>query len=122
MWLSGMLTAVSLGACVPAFFLVMPETRTSIILRRRAAKLRKERGLSDGGRYLCHAEVEKVKFMTAMKNSLIRPLVFLATEPIVMFFSLWVALAVRLQAHLVGRRWLTASGVSCMSRWPGCRT
>jgi hypothetical protein len=37
--------------------------------------------------------VEKLKFWTAMKISLIRPLVFLATEPIVMFFSLWVALA-----------------------------
>lgn len=85
---------VSMGACVPAFFLVMPETRTTIILRRRAAKLRKERGLADGGRYLAHAEMEKVKFMVAMKTSLVRPLIFLATEPIVMFFSLWVALAV----------------------------
>lgn len=72
----------------------MPETRTSIILRRRAAQLRKERGLADGGRYLSHSEIEKVKFLTAMKTSLVRPLVFLATEPIVMFFSLWVALAV----------------------------
>ncbi|KLT43436.1 MFS general substrate transporter [Cutaneotrichosporon oleaginosum] len=84
---------ISLGACVPLFVLVMPETRSSIILRRRAKKLRTERGLSDGGRYLSHPEIEKVRFLTALKTSLTRPLIFLVTEPIVMFFSLWVALA-----------------------------
>lgn len=89
------LTLVALGACVPLFLFIMPETRTSIILRHRATKLRKERGLTDGGRYLTHAETEKVKFTTAMKTSMVRPLLFLVTEPIVMFFSLWVALAVR---------------------------
>lgn len=87
------LTTVSLAAFFPMFILCMPETRSGLILRRRAAMFRKERGLKDGGRYIAQDEVVKVKFLTAMKISLTRPLVFLVTEPIVLFFSLWVALA-----------------------------
>ncbi|WOO80564.1 Efflux pump atB [Vanrija pseudolonga] len=83
---------IILGAFFPVCLVVMRETRATVILRRRAAKLRKERGLSDGGRYLARAEIDKVKFVTAMGQSMTRPLVFLATEPIVTFFSLWIAL------------------------------
>lgn len=85
---------VSLGSLIPLFVMIMPETRSGLILRRRAAKMRKDLGGKEGGmRYLAHDEVEKVAFLTALKTSLFRPLLFLATEPIVMFFSLWVALA-----------------------------
>ncbi|BEI79799.1 hypothetical protein CcaverHIS002_0103280 [Cutaneotrichosporon cavernicola] len=87
------LILITLGACAPLFVFLMPETRGSIILRRRAKKLRQERGLNDGGRYLSHGEMNKVRFLTALKTSMIRPIIFLLTEPIVMFFSLWVALA-----------------------------
>ncbi|TXT07257.1 hypothetical protein VHUM_03427 [Vanrija humicola] len=83
---------IILGAFFPVCLVVMRETRATVILRRRAAKLRKERGLADGGRYLARAEIDKVKFVTAMGQSMTRPLVFLATEPIVTFFSLWIAL------------------------------
>lgn len=71
----------------------MPETRAGVILRRRAEKLRKERGMSDGARYVTRDEVGKVKFSEVMRTSLIRPLVFLTTEPISIFFALWVGLA-----------------------------
>lgn len=74
--------------------LVIPETRETVLLRRRAAKYRKERGMADGGKYLARAEVTKVPFLTAMRVSLLRPLVFLLREPIVTFFSLWVAMGV----------------------------
>lgn len=84
---------IGLGACLPMFIFTMPETRSGLILRRRARKLRKERGMRDGARYLSHDEVEKEKFWPALKRSATRPLYFLATEPIVTFFSLWVALA-----------------------------
>ncbi|KAL1411719.1 hypothetical protein Q8F55_002685 [Vanrija albida] len=83
---------IVLGAFFPVCLVVMRETRATVILRRRAARLRKERGLSDGGRYLARAEIDKVKFVTAMGQSMTRPLVFLLTEPIVTFFSLWIAL------------------------------
>lgn len=84
---------IALGACMPMFVFAMPETRSGLILRRRARKLRKERGMRDGARYLAHDEVEKEAFWVALKRSATRPLYFLATEPIVTFFSLWVALA-----------------------------
>ncbi|GMK59838.1 hypothetical protein CspeluHIS016_0900550 [Cutaneotrichosporon spelunceum] len=84
---------ITLGACAPLFVFLMVETRSSIILRARARALRNERGLGDGGRYISQAEAERVPFLTALRNSMVRPLVFLVSEPIVMFFSLWVALA-----------------------------
>lgn len=84
---------IYIGATVPMFIFMMPETRSVVILRRWAAKLRKQRGLQDGGRYLTHAEMEKVKLITALRTSLVRPLVFLTTEPLCVFFALWVGLA-----------------------------
>lgn len=85
------LISVAIAVCLPLFVLVMKETRPTIILRRRAQELNKTRG---DLRYVSHGEAEKVRFMAALQVSLTRPLLFLATEPIVIFFSLWVALAV----------------------------
>ncbi|WOO83005.1 Efflux pump atB [Vanrija pseudolonga] len=84
---------IGIGAMIPVVVFGLKETRTDIILRRRAAKLRKERGLADGGVYMHASEVDKVSFWSAVTTSLYRPFIFLTTEPIVMFFSLWVALA-----------------------------
>lgn len=86
---------IIMGGFCPIVFVTMRETRSTVLLRRKAAKLRKERGLSDGGaRYIARSEIEKVKFSTAMMQSMSRPIIFLFTEPIVTFFALWIALGV----------------------------
>jgi hypothetical protein len=63
-----------MGAYFPTVFLALKETRASVILRRKARRLRKERGDKDGGRYTARSEVEKVSFAVAMRQSLLRPL------------------------------------------------
>ncbi|WWD00553.1 hypothetical protein V866_007487 [Kwoniella sp. B9012] len=84
--------AMMIAALIVPIFLVMRETRESIILRRRAKKLRKERGLSDGGRYTARSEVGKVNFTEAMKTSSLRAITFLLVEPILLFFSIWMGI------------------------------
>ncbi|GMK56019.1 hypothetical protein CspeluHIS016_0210750 [Cutaneotrichosporon spelunceum] len=83
---------IVIGALLPLMILFMKETRSSVLLTRRARALRKERGLSDGAPYMSQAETEKETFLRAMLHSCSRPLVFLAREPTVMFFSAWIAL------------------------------
>ncbi|WVQ83220.1 hypothetical protein IAT38_005359 [Cryptococcus sp. DSM 104549] len=81
------------GALIPCIFFIMRETREPVLLRRRASKLRKERGLADGGRYTSRSEVGKVGFFDAMKTSCTRPITFLLYEPIVTFFAMWMGIA-----------------------------
>ena len=45
-----------------------------MLLRRKAKKLRDERGMQDGGRYVARSEVNKQELGEAMKRSLSRPL------------------------------------------------
>lgn len=71
---------------ISAFFL--QETRGSIILSRRAARLRQETGNLG---YRCKADEEMASFKVLMKTSLIRPLHFLVTEPIVSVFKFLLA-------------------------------
>jgi hypothetical protein len=68
------LTAVALGVYLPFVIWIMRETRSTVILTRRAKKLRKERGMADGGTYRSRAEETKLPFVQAMKISLVRPL------------------------------------------------
>ncbi|KAK0569354.1 hypothetical protein OC861_001068 [Tilletia horrida] len=66
------------------------ETRGSVLLSRRAAKLRKETG---DQRYRARAEEERASMATLIKTSLTRPLWLLVSEPVVLAFSLWIAFA-----------------------------
>lgn len=68
--------------------LVLRETRGSVLLSRRAARLRKETG---DQRYRAAADVERQSIMTMVRFSLARPFLLLLTEPVVMSFSLWVS-------------------------------
>ncbi|TXT12815.1 hypothetical protein VHUM_01216 [Vanrija humicola] len=86
------LMVIMLGIFFPIVIAVMRETRAPIILARKAKRLRKERGDADGGRYMARGEESKVSFATQMKASLSRPLLFLITEPVVLFFSIWIGL------------------------------
>ncbi|WWC86940.1 uncharacterized protein L201_001820 [Kwoniella dendrophila CBS 6074] len=87
-WIQCML----LAALIVPIFVILKETRETIILRRRAKKLRIERGLSDGGRYTARSEIGKVNFTQAMKTSSLRAITFLIVEPILLFFSIWMGL------------------------------
>ena len=80
--------AIYTGFILIVLVVFLRETRGSIILTRRAAKLRKTTG---DARYKARAELERASVSVLIKNSLTRPLVFLVKEPIVTFFSLWIA-------------------------------
>lgn len=66
------------------------ETRGPVLLSRRAAKMRKECG--NEIQYRCRADDEKLSVAQMVKTSTTRPLIYLFTEPIVMSFTLWIAM------------------------------
>ncbi|POY70052.1 hypothetical protein BMF94_6939 [Rhodotorula taiwanensis] len=76
------------GVLAVLIILFTRETRGSVILSKRARKLRKETGDS---RYQCRSDAERASLAVLMKVSMTRPLYLLGTEAIVFFFSLWVA-------------------------------
>jgi MFS family permease len=71
------------GALVP-FVVAVPETRGSVILKRRARKLRKL-----GKDIFAPAELEDTSLAVLARETLIRPLNMLATEWVVFSFTLW---------------------------------
>lgn len=66
------------------------ETRGSVILSRRAAKLRKETGDS---KYQCRSDAERASIPILIKNSMTRPVYLLATEATVAAFSAFIGFA-----------------------------
>ncbi|BGP36379.1 hypothetical protein JCM10450v2_000279 [Rhodotorula kratochvilovae] len=75
------------GVLTVAIIFFTRETRGSVILSRRARKLRKQTG---DERYQCRSDAERASLAVLMKVSMTRPLYLLGTEAIVFFFSLWV--------------------------------
>ncbi|CAO1637396.1 unnamed protein product [Parajaminaea phylloscopi] len=86
-WVQYIQLIISAGSLL-AMCLCLRETRGSVILTRRAIRLRKETG---DQRYRAKAEDEVPSLRILVQQSLTRPLTFLAREPIVLFFSLWIA-------------------------------
>ncbi|GAC97838.1 multidrug transporter [Pseudozyma hubeiensis SY62] len=80
--------AIYTGFILILLLVFLKETRGSILLTRRASKLRKTTG---DQRYKARAELERASVSVLIKNSLTRPLVFLVKEPIVTAFSLWIS-------------------------------
>ena len=78
MILSGATTVLVIG--------LFKETRGSVVLSRRAAKLRKETGLD----YRCKADQERASLAIVVRNGISRPLWFFLTEPIVLSLSIWI--------------------------------
>ena len=78
------------GVYFLALVLILKETRGSVILSRRAAKMREETG---DERYITQADAERESLAILVRVSLTRPIYLLFTEPIVTFFSIWIALA-----------------------------
>ena len=68
------------------FTLFMPETPAPVLLRRKAAKLRKEAG---DDKYHTLEELEK-PFLETIKIALIRPFIMIFTGPIIIFMSICI--------------------------------
>ncbi|POY70051.1 hypothetical protein BMF94_6938 [Rhodotorula taiwanensis] len=76
------------GAIAIVLVLFTRETRASVLLSRRAKKLRDD--LQDD-RYQCRSDAERSSISVLMRVSMTRPLYLLGTEAIVASFSLWAA-------------------------------
>ncbi|KAJ9474114.1 putative drug/proton antiporter YHK8 (putative) [Pseudozyma hubeiensis] len=78
------------GAVVILEFLLLRETRGSVILARRAAKLRKDTG---DQRYRAPSELEAPSLKALLHASTTRAALLLVSEPVVFCFSLYIAYA-----------------------------
>ncbi|WVR09225.1 hypothetical protein IAU60_006289 [Kwoniella sp. DSM 27419] len=87
-WVYGVQALITLVSVV-LNFVVLRETRADVLLSRRARRLTKE----TGKKHLCVADLQKKSFSTVLRVSLVRPIQFLLTEPIVSALSLWIGFA-----------------------------
>ncbi|GAA5888892.1 hypothetical protein JCM6882_002892 [Rhodosporidiobolus microsporus] len=78
------------GILAVAVLFFTRETRGSVILSRRAHKLRKQTG---DMRYQCRSDAERASMAVLFKVSMTRPFYLLFTEAIVFSFSVWVGFA-----------------------------
>lgn len=74
---------------IPIFWFILRETRGDVILAKRAKKLRKE---TDKPIY-AESELNRPSIVELLKQSFYRPAKMLTTEPVVIFFTLWVSFA-----------------------------
>ncbi|OJJ03869.1 hypothetical protein ASPVEDRAFT_54176 [Aspergillus versicolor CBS 583.65] len=74
---------------VPIFWLILRETRADVILRNRARKIRKE----TGRHVYAQAEINSPSTLRLLQISFKRPTKMLLTEPVVIFFTLWISFA-----------------------------
>ena len=77
------------AALIPVFYLILSETRPDVILKKRARKIRKETGRP----VYAQAELNKVNTLKLLQISFQRPTRMLLTEPVVIFFTLWISFA-----------------------------
>ncbi|KAB8256316.1 major facilitator superfamily domain-containing protein [Aspergillus pseudonomiae] len=77
------------AALIPVFYLILSETRPDVILKKRARKIRKETGRP----VYAQAELDKVSTLKLLQISFQRPTRMLLTEPVVIFFTLWISFA-----------------------------
>lgn len=77
------------GALIPVFWLILRETRGDVILARRAKKLRKETGRP----IYAESEISRQSLVHMLKVSFGRPTRMLISEPVVIFFTLWISFA-----------------------------
>jgi MFS family permease len=74
---------------IPVFWLILQETRGDVILKKRAQKIRKD----SGREVYAESELEKPNIGQLLKLSFLRPTKMLLTEPVVIFFTLWISFA-----------------------------
>ncbi|KAJ7723805.1 MFS general substrate transporter [Mycena metata] len=81
---------IAAGVCIVLIYAVCEETRTGVMLTRKAKRLRAETGNSQ---YRAKAEDERGSMKKLLWVSATRPILFLLTEPTVLAFSLWIGFA-----------------------------
>ena len=74
---------------LPIFYLILRETRPDVILSKRAKKIRKKTGRP----VYSETELDGSHIWENMRLSFERPTRMLLTEPVVAFFTLWIAFA-----------------------------
>jgi MFS family permease len=77
------------AALIPVFWFILRETRGDVILKKRAQKLRK----STGREIYAESELDKPSVVQLLKVSFMRPTKMLVSEPVVIFFTLWISFA-----------------------------
>lgn len=77
------------AALIPVFYIILKETRGDVILKKRAQRLRKQTGRP----IYVESELEKTNIVNLLKISFMRPTKMLLTEPVVIFFTLWISFA-----------------------------
>lgn len=75
---------IFVGVVFAATVLLMPETLSPVLLRRRAARLRKETG---NPTFKSESELHQISLSEKVKISLTRPLILLFTEPLLICMS-----------------------------------
>jgi hypothetical protein len=83
-WIMFAMSAVFTIVLIP----VLDETRASVLLSRKAARLRKETG---DERYVSKEDYERGSLREMMKTSLSRPIRMLTKEPVLIAFTLWIS-------------------------------
>ncbi|KAJ5926407.1 hypothetical protein N7516_008180 [Penicillium verrucosum] len=77
------------AALIPVFWLILTETRPDVILKKRARKIRKETNRP----VYAASEIDAPSKLRLLKISFQRPTNMLLTEPVVIFFTLWISFA-----------------------------
>ncbi|KAF9694212.1 hypothetical protein EKO04_008043 [Ascochyta lentis] len=77
------------AALIPVFWLILRETRGDVILKKRAQRLRKETGRE----IYAESELDNPSVVQLLKVSFMRPTKMLVSEPVVIFFTLWISFA-----------------------------
>lgn len=77
------------GVSLLCFIFFLKEVRGDILLSRRAQRLTKETGTEHRTR----EDDNKKSFRDVARTSLVRPIVYVFTEPIIVFYSLWIGFA-----------------------------
>jgi MFS family permease len=77
------------AALIPVFWFILRETRPDVILKTRARKIRKETGRP----VYAAAEIDAPSKLRLLQISFARPTNMLMTEPVVIFFTLWISFA-----------------------------
>ncbi|KAM0755764.1 MFS general substrate transporter [Meredithblackwellia eburnea MCA 4105] len=76
------------GAFTIMLVFVLKETRASVLLSRKAARLRKE---TNNPRYQARGDAERASLLVMIRTSLGRPIKMLFTEPVLFSFAVWIA-------------------------------
>lgn len=75
------------GSLAVGTFFLLDETRASVLLTRRAQRLRQETGDET---YVSKAEAEKTSLIEVWKLNLRRPVSLLFREPVLIAFTTWI--------------------------------